>query len=516
MNSPDEMQYSKENFFGNYYINNKNPHPTTNLFRSDPTHQMYNEGNWYGEASANGTITGAHVIAGNISSYFNGPTLVSTPFAVTGVSADTRETAEVALQRVRDYSGMNWQNRTEVDQAIIAKIGDSDFNSINDLSGATQAAQWNTLMAQRPDAGGNAPFTRAAGFDTDNDGMPNAWEAARGTNPSAANNNADFDNDGYTDLEEYINELAAWPASKTLVFGNANGNSRYAEINNWGNIWQPSRFDSAQVNAGTLTVDAAGQEARNLTVATSAGSTAALQLTGGWLDIRETLGVGPGGTGSVTQTAGLVRAGTAVVIGGASPGTYNLSGGTLATPLLKKGNAASTFNFTGGVLHADKVEFGFTNNGGTIAPGSDAFLQMLAAASMKDINGSTEAVQPFVGTTQVADDLTLASGLLQIDLASETRFDQLIVDGALALGGNLGIVLDDGYTPAVGTEWLIGTAGSDITGNFASITPGFTTRTVDGKLYLTTVPEPTVVPAALAGLALISRRRRTKRDDRRH
>ena len=49
-----------------------------------------------------------------------------------------------------------------------------------------------------------------AAADSDGDGMPNAWETKHGTNPAVANNNGDFDFDGYTDLEEYLNDLAAF------------------------------------------------------------------------------------------------------------------------------------------------------------------------------------------------------------------------------------------------------------------------------------------------------------------
>ena len=62
-------------------------------------------------------------------------------------------------------------------------------------------------------SGGVAPFNRPANFDTDQDGMPDAWETSLGLNPAVANHNADFDSDGYTDLEEYINELAEWPCA---------------------------------------------------------------------------------------------------------------------------------------------------------------------------------------------------------------------------------------------------------------------------------------------------------------
>ena len=49
----------------------------------------------------------------------------------------------------------------------------------------------------------------AAPADADNDGMPDFWETGMGLNPnSASDNNSDLDGDGYTNIEEYINDLA--------------------------------------------------------------------------------------------------------------------------------------------------------------------------------------------------------------------------------------------------------------------------------------------------------------------
>jgi hypothetical protein len=163
-----------------------------------------------------------------------------------------------------------------------------------------------------------------------------------------------------------------------------------------------------------------------------------------------------------------------------------------------------------GMPDANTINFSLTNTGGTIAPGSDTLLQQIALASMPDITGATETVQSFVGTTHVVGSLTLQFGLLQIDLASLSSFDKINIDAALALGGNLGVVLDNGYAPTVGSEWLIGTAGS-ISGEFDSITPGFGTRVDGGSLYLTfgAAPEPASLGMlSLAGLILRTRRRR--------
>ena len=53
---------------------------------------------------------------------------------------------------------------------------------------------------------GSAP---AAPADTDSDGMPDAWEIVKGTNPNVANTNArTLSSVGYTDLEVYLNELS--------------------------------------------------------------------------------------------------------------------------------------------------------------------------------------------------------------------------------------------------------------------------------------------------------------------
>jgi hypothetical protein len=46
--------------------------------------------------------------------------------------------------------------------------------------------------------------------DLDGDGMPDAWELEHRLNPNdAADRNDDRDEDGYTNLEEFLNELVA-------------------------------------------------------------------------------------------------------------------------------------------------------------------------------------------------------------------------------------------------------------------------------------------------------------------
>jgi len=225
----------------------------------------------------------------------------------------------------------------------------------------------------------STPMTsRPAGFDTDQDGMPDTWETAHGLQPATADNNGDFDSDGYTNLEEYLNEIAAWPAGATALF-NGSTNQRYAQITNWNlgaaptntgaratALWQPTRFDLAQIRAGEAIVDAVGQHAGTLQIAASSGRST-LTVTDGWLEIQDNLDVGAlsvfaasgatrlkAGAGQVRQSGGSVLA-RAVVLGGPAGalGEYHLAGGRLSTPLLtKRGVGAAGFDFTGGRLQA--------------------------------------------------------------------------------------------------------------------------------------------------------------------
>jgi hypothetical protein len=310
---------------------------------------------------------------------------------------------------------------------------------------------------------GDPPFqaiTHGANWDTDADGMPNEWEKAHGLDPlSATGWNLDFDSDGYINLIEYINEVGEFPAPAPIVYvGPANGASaRYALITNWktndggvtaGTNWQPSRFDEAQINGGAVAVDAVGQHTGVLKIAANPGDNATLNVTGGWLKVKDNI---------IIAAAGATAA-------------LNLSGGTLRTTTLSKGSGGS-LSFTGGKLSADTVNFSLANNGGTLAPG--------------DSIGATEtnSVAPNIGQTHVVGDLTLNSGTLQIELASLGSFDKLLVDGIATLGGNLAVSTLGGFVPANGNSWQIITAGG-ISLNFGSVTAGYTVQQQGNNLML--------------------------------
>jgi hypothetical protein len=183
--------------------------------------------------------------------------------------------------------------------------------------------------------GGTGIYARAANWDTDQDGMPDWWETAHGLDPNIADNNGDFDTDGYTNVEEYINEIAEWPAPAPIVFNNLQGDSRFAQINNWAVnalVWQPSKYDTAQIDGGTVVVDAVGQHAGTLQI----GSAATLSVTAGWIDVANATTVAAGG--NVNVSGGLANVGA--LSGG---GSVAVSGGMLAAKSIRVTN----LNLTG-------------------------------------------------------------------------------------------------------------------------------------------------------------------------
>jgi hypothetical protein len=139
---------------------------------------------------------------------------------------------------------------------------------------------------------------------------------------------------------------------------------------------------------------------------------------------------------SLVASSGRFSTGTVNVGAGAQ---FNLTGGStdLATLDLSGGG---TFGFTGGSLHAQTVLGSFTNQGGTLAPGTSA--------------GSTAITGNY---------LQESAGRLEIEIGGAvpgSSYDTVGVTGDAVLDGVLDASLLGGFAPTPGQMFNVLTAGS--------------------------------------------------------
>jgi hypothetical protein len=335
------------------------------------------------------------------------------------VNIGVTNTASDAYRNVLNHVGANWWNRSPVDTRLVSEVrtgagkikawADDPFNP-----DPAEGTEWREMLSYRANTvTGAAPFTRDANWDQEaggGDGMPTWWENEHGLNPFADDNNGDFDSDGYTNLEEYLNDVSAWPAPAPIQF-TGGVSSRYALIQNWtvsgvsipiqgkGTVttssnWQPSRYDEVQIR-GAAVVDAVGQNAGSITVGASAAGS--LSVNDGWLKVTEMTTIGPAGS-------------------------LTVNGGKLYSPGLSK-NATGSFALTGGELHVDAADFDLAVDGGTLAPGATTSVLLIAGG------------------------LTINDGTLLIDITPLDGATGILAQDLVTLGGNL-IVNLNGFTPA--------------------------------------------------------------------
>ncbi|HDZ21542.1 hypothetical protein LCGC14_0124050 [marine sediment metagenome] len=93
---------------------------------------------------------------------------------------------------VLPYVGATLPRRDSADARLVQEVHDRTGTII---SHPRQVGGWPELRSVAPPA------------DADTDGMPDAWEKTHGFDPNiAADGNADADKDGYTNVEEYLND----------------------------------------------------------------------------------------------------------------------------------------------------------------------------------------------------------------------------------------------------------------------------------------------------------------------
>jgi hypothetical protein len=168
-----------------------------------------------------------YYVEGNVMEGVHGPEGPLPPFE--GVDPQGTQPWPVTVPEPFFEHYVTTQSAADAYNDVLADVGcnrpmldDHDIRIINETRNGTFT--YRGYITDRPglidnqaDAGGWETYPeihRAANFDTDGDGLPNWWEAANHLNCNSpaddlSDANGDINGDGYTNLEEYLNYLAA-------------------------------------------------------------------------------------------------------------------------------------------------------------------------------------------------------------------------------------------------------------------------------------------------------------------
>jgi autotransporter-associated beta strand protein len=369
------------NHVANYMV--KGPGSTTDsAFRGGAAttliHQSGNRIDLNKNAAFDGTDTGWSMFSG---------TYTQRTTAFDFAQTNTTDSANLALQRVLSKAGARPWSRDTKDAAIAANV----------------SAGTGTFVNTPADAGGYPVLTATpAPADSDNDGMPDDWESAVGSDPFVANHNADADADGYTDLEEYLNWLA--------------GPHAFTQKNN------AVLIDLQQLNGHRTGLAYTLSNPLNGTVALAPdGRTATFTPTAGFQGLGAfafsftALGETVSQTVGVAVTAGPPRE---VSWSGATNGTWDIAG----TANFHDGTAATPF------AQGDRVRFLQTGANPTITLSGSPAPSLMTVDATKDYS--------FGGTGSLTGSMSLAksgSGKLTLSTANSFTGGVTVTGGTLAL-----------------------------------------------------------------------------------
>jgi hypothetical protein len=164
-----------------------------------------------------------YYVEGNIMEGVAGPEGPIGPFK--GMRVRGQQDAPVTVDQPFFPSHVETHSAREAYENVLADVGcnvpmldDHDTRVINEVRRGTATYKGSKsgypgLPDSQEDVGGWEHYPeihRPADWDTDRDGMPNQWETRRGLNPDDGTDGVlDPEGDGYTNLEDYLNWLAA-------------------------------------------------------------------------------------------------------------------------------------------------------------------------------------------------------------------------------------------------------------------------------------------------------------------
>jgi hypothetical protein len=184
----DTSGVSECNLIGNTFIYGPSSNANTHITDTTPTFNVYADDNWVDD-NKNG------VLDGSLLSDYKTATLVATPFD-SPAGNTSKLSAQDAVEHIIDHVGASLV-RDAVDELLISELQSFGTKGqiLNTEDDNAIAGNVGTV------ANGSPPL------DSDRDGMPDDWESQRGLDPNFADDSGDDDNDGYTNIEEYLSCL---------------------------------------------------------------------------------------------------------------------------------------------------------------------------------------------------------------------------------------------------------------------------------------------------------------------
>ena len=184
---PGNVGRLRLNCINNYWI--RGPQGAGTIYRGGDQATIYQSGNLL-DATNNGVIDGVDKGWAVFANYHEKArfTRAVEEFPHQKVTTDP---ADIALERVLSQAGASRPRRDAVDRRLVQEVRTGKGKIIRSIA---EVGGWPEL------ASGTAPV------DGDQDGMPDEWETAHSLDPVTADDNRlDPDNDGYTNIEEYLN-----------------------------------------------------------------------------------------------------------------------------------------------------------------------------------------------------------------------------------------------------------------------------------------------------------------------
>ncbi|AZA54612.1 LamG-like jellyroll fold domain-containing protein [Chryseobacterium sp. G0201] len=209
----DSAGASYVNIINNYFIGGPNTSTTvtTPFSVGNANFNLYGSGNYF-DNNRNGVLDGT-LVPQNLTGYPVGDaaSIMSAPYDYP--MKNTTVTAQTAFDNIVAKVGASYPRRDQVDNLIV-----SDLQSKGTTATYVYVQTDLTTQFGFTNGGAGHVYGAPAPLDTDNDGMPDAWETANGLNPNvfdALNVSTTFA--PYLNIEVYINNLTNTPAPDFII-----------------------------------------------------------------------------------------------------------------------------------------------------------------------------------------------------------------------------------------------------------------------------------------------------------